>query len=86
MKACSLTATDENGAENTLSFFLTIIANLMPSLGDASVAAQAYTRRCGVGQQKARKEKDDEMLRQAGIDEEKFRDLSSLLKRSQDAL
>ena len=39
-----------------------------------------------VEQQKARKEKDDEMLRQAGIDEEKFRDLSSLLKRSQDAL
>ena len=37
MKACSLTATDEDGDENTLSFFLTISANLMPSFGDASV-------------------------------------------------
>ena len=77
MKACSLTATDENGDgnanfadfltfvgkfgsglgqdrydprcdlngdgdENTLSFFLTISANLMPSLGDASVNALAW--------------------------------------------
>ena len=37
MKACSLTATDEDGDENTLSFFLTISANLMLSFGDASV-------------------------------------------------
>ena len=45
MKACSLTATDEDGDENTLSFFLTISANLMPSFGDASVDALAYTRK-----------------------------------------
>ena len=37
MKACSLTATDEDGDENTLSFFLTISANLMPSFDDTSV-------------------------------------------------
>ena len=37
MKACSLTATDGDGDENTLSFFLTISANLMLSFGDASV-------------------------------------------------
>ena len=45
MKACSLTATDENGDENTLSFFLTISANLMLSFGDASVNALAYMRK-----------------------------------------
>ena len=45
MKACSLTATDEDGDENTLSFFLTISANLMLSFGDASVDALAYTRK-----------------------------------------
>ncbi len=33
MKACSLTATDEDGDENTLSFFLTVSANLMLSWG-----------------------------------------------------
>ena len=37
MKACSLTATDEDGDENTPSFFLTISANMAPSFGDASV-------------------------------------------------
>ncbi len=45
MKACSLTATDEDGDENTLSFFLTISANVAPSFGDASVNALAYMRK-----------------------------------------
>ena len=41
----TLTVTDEDGDEATLSFFLTIVANLMPSFGDASVDALAYTRK-----------------------------------------
>ena len=41
----TLTATDEDGDEATLSFFLTIVGNVAPSFGDASVAAQAYTRK-----------------------------------------
>ena len=45
MKACSLTATDEDGDEDTLSFFLTISANVAPSFGDASVNALAYMLR-----------------------------------------
>ena len=45
MKACSLTATDEDGDEDTLNFFLTISANVAPSFGDASVNALAYMLR-----------------------------------------
>ena len=41
----TLTATDEDGDENTLSFFLTIVANMAPSFGDSIVTAQAYTRK-----------------------------------------
>ncbi len=45
MKACSLIATDENGDENTLSFFLTSNTNVAPSFGDASVDTLAYMRK-----------------------------------------
>ena len=41
----TLTATEEDGDEAGLSFFLTVIANPIPSFGDASVAAQAYMRK-----------------------------------------
>ena len=41
----TLTATDEDGDEGTMSFFLTIIGNVAPSFGDASVDTLAYTRK-----------------------------------------
>ncbi len=41
----TLTATDEDGDEATMSFFITVIANRAPSFGDASVDAQAYMRK-----------------------------------------
>ena len=41
----TLTVTDEDGDEGTLSFFITIVANLLPSFGDASVDTLAYTRK-----------------------------------------
>ena len=41
----TLTATDEDGDEDTLGFLITVIANLTPSFGDASVDALAYTRK-----------------------------------------
>ena len=41
----TLTATDEDDDEASLSFFLTVNANLMPSFGDASVAHLAYMRK-----------------------------------------
>ena len=41
----TLTATEEDGDEAGLSFFLTVIANLIPSFGDSIVAAQAYLRK-----------------------------------------
>ena len=41
----TLTVTDEDGDEATLSFFITIVANLLPSFGDASVDTLAYTRK-----------------------------------------
>ena len=41
----TLTATDTDGNEGSLSFFITVIANTMPSFGDASVAAQSHLRK-----------------------------------------
>ena len=41
----TLTATDEEGTEATVSFFLTVLANVAPSFADARVAAQSYLRK-----------------------------------------
>ena len=41
----TLTATDEEGTEATVSFFLTVLANVAPSFADARVSAQSYLRK-----------------------------------------
>ena len=41
----TLTATDEDGTEATVSFFLTVLANVAPSFADARVSAQSYLRK-----------------------------------------
>ena len=41
----TLTATDEEGTEATVSFFLTILVNVAPSFADARVSAQSYLRK-----------------------------------------
>ena len=41
MKACSLTATDEDGDEVHLMFTLEV-PDLMPTFGDTTIAAQPY--------------------------------------------
>ncbi len=45
MKACSLTATDEDGDENTLMFAIAVTTNPIPTFGDTTVAAQVYMRK-----------------------------------------
>ncbi len=45
MKACSLTATDEDGDEATLMFTLSVMVDPMPTFGDTSVDTLAYTRK-----------------------------------------
>ena len=41
----TLTVTDEEGTEATVSFFLTVMANVAPSFEDANVSAQSYLRK-----------------------------------------
>ncbi len=41
----TLTATDEDGDTGEMSFFITVLANVAPSFGDASVSAQSYMRK-----------------------------------------
>ncbi len=41
----TLTATDEDGDTGEMSFFITVVANVAPSFGDASVDAQSYMRK-----------------------------------------
>ncbi len=41
----TLTATDEDGDTGEMSFFITVLANVAPSFGDASVSAQSYLRK-----------------------------------------
>ena len=41
----TLTVTDEDGDSAVMSFFITVLANVAPSFGDASVSAQSYLRK-----------------------------------------
>ncbi len=41
----TVTATDEDGDTGEMSFFITVVANVAPSFGDASVDAQSYLRK-----------------------------------------
>ena len=41
----TLTVTDEDGDSAEMSFFITVLANVAPSFGDASVDAQSYLRK-----------------------------------------
>ena len=41
----TLTVTDEDGDSAEMSFFITVLANVAPSFGDASVSAQSYLRK-----------------------------------------
>ncbi len=41
----TVTATDEDGDSGEMSFFITVVANVAPSFGDASVDAQSYLRK-----------------------------------------
>ncbi len=41
----TVTATDEDGDTGEMSFFITVLANVAPSFGDASVDAQSYLRK-----------------------------------------
>ncbi len=41
----TVTATDEDGDTGEMSFFITVVGNVAPSFGDASVDAQSYMRK-----------------------------------------